>query len=170
MSSNIISDINSSLHLNSSKASLPLELTYYLMDEALKEASLAFEAGDVPIGAVIALQDKIIARAHNEVELKKDATKHAELLAIQRASNKIKDWRLNDYILCTTLEPCPMCAGAARQARLGTIIFASFDPQRGACGSLFDLTIDSRLGSCPRVITSIKNTESSYLLKTFFRK
>ena len=143
----------------------------FLMDEALCEAALAAEAGDVPIGAVIAINNEIIARAHNQIELNHDATAHAEILAIQRASSALNDWRLNDAILCVTLEPCPMCAAAIRQARIQTVIFGALDPVRGGMGSLFDLSLDTRLGSpLPRVVSAVKENECKNLLQQFFKK
>ncbi len=149
---------------------LTLEYCNFLMDEALREAILASEAGDVPIGAVIAKGSNIIARAHNQIELNHDATAHAEILAIQRASTELGDWRLTDAILCVTLEPCPMCAAAIRQSRLGTVLFGSYDPVRGGMGSLFDLSLDTRLGSpLPRVISGIKEKECRTILQDFFK-
>ena len=140
-----------------------------LMQEALQEARMAMQAGDVPIGAVIALKGEIIARAHNEIERLKDATKHAELTAIQRASQVLGDWRLSETTLCVTLEPCPLCAGAIRQARIGTVVFAAHDEKRGALGSLFDLSLDKRLGALPRVISGIRSAEAITLLQDFFK-
>lgn len=153
------------------KDSLPCNVDFanYLMQEALKEAEEANIHRDVPIGAVVAVNGEIIARAHNEIELKKDATCHAEVLAIQRASQVQSDWRLDDAILCVTVEPCPMCAGAIRQARVNTVIYGCMDPQRGALGSLFDLSLDPRLGSIPRVISGINSEEAANLLQSFFK-
>lgn len=151
---------------------LPFSVDFakFLMSEALKEAEEANTHGDVPIGAVVAIGEKIISRAHNEIELKKDATRHAEILAIQRASQVKGDWRLSNAILCVTVEPCPMCAGAIRQARVGTIIYGCKDPQRGALGSLFDLSLDPRLGVIPRVISGVYSDKAQNLLQTFFRE
>ena len=140
------------------------------MKEALSEAEIAMHDGDVPIGAVIAHGDSIIARAHNEIEKNKDATQHAEILAIQQASKTLSDWRLNETILCVTLEPCPMCAGAIMQARIGTVVFAAYDDKRGALGSLFNLALDKRLGNPPRVISGIREAESLQLLQQFFKE
>ena len=149
---------------------LTQEYCNFLMDEALQEAALAGDAGDVPIGAVVAIGDQIIARAHNQIECNKDATAHAEILAIRSASRVLNDWRLNDAILCVTLEPCPMCAAAIRQCRLGTVIFGAFDPVRGGMGSLFDLSLDTRLGSpLPRIISSIREDKCKTVLQDFFK-
>ena len=98
------------------------------MREALAEARLAAEAGEMPVGCVIARSGEIIARAHNGCEARKDATAHAELLAIRRASRTVNGWRLNDCTLYVTLEPCPMCAGAIVQARVGRLIFGADNP------------------------------------------
>lgn len=146
------------------------ELAENLMLKALTEAKKAALAEEVPVGAVIAKADgQVIAFAHNEVECQKDATQHAEILAIQRAAKFTGDWRLKDCILAVTLEPCSMCLGAIKLARIPVVIFGAYDPEKGACGSLFDLSIDSRLGPVPKVISKIKETECQQILKDFFK-
>ena len=112
------------------------------MNEALKEAKLAMAAGEMPVGCVIVRGGEIIARAHNECEARGDATAHAELLAIQRASAALGDWRLNDCALYATLEPCPMCAGAIVQARVGRLVYGAADPGQGCAGSLYRIPED----------------------------
>ena len=112
------------------------------MREALAEARLAAEAGELPVGCVIVRDGEIIARAHNECEGLGDATAHAELLAIRRASAACGDWRLNRCALYVTLEPCPMCAGAAVQARLGRLVYGAPNPAQGCAGSLYRITED----------------------------
>jgi len=107
------------------------------MREALREASLAAEAGEMPVGCVVVRDGAIVARAHNECEAQRDATAHAELLAIRRAGAATGDWRLKDCTLYTTLEPCPMCAGAIVQARVGRLVFGAQDPGQGCAGSLY---------------------------------
>ena len=102
------------------------------MREALKEARAAASAGELPVGCVAVLGGEIVARAHNECEARRDATAHAELLAIQRASAARGDWRLKDVTLYVTLEPCPMCAGAMVQARVGRLVFGAPNPARAA--------------------------------------
>ena len=112
------------------------------MNEALAEARLAAAAGEMPVGCVIVKDGEIVARAHNECEARADATAHAELLAIQRASGALGDWRLNGCTLYATLEPCPMCAGAIVQARVGRLVFGAPDPAQGCAGSLYRIPED----------------------------
>lgn len=140
-----------------------------LMELALQEARTAYQAGEVPVGAVLAVNGEIIAKAHNEIESKHDATCHAERLVISKASEKLKDWRLADAVLCVTLEPCAMCIGAVKLARIPLLVYGAKDSKMGACGSLFDLSEDSRLGPVPRVISGIKEQVCAALLKDFFR-
>ncbi len=101
------------------------------MLEALKEARIAAEAGEMPVGCVIEMNGEIIARAHNECEASHDPTAHAEILAIRRAANAVGDWRLDKATLYVTLEPCPMCAGAIMQGRLNKLVFGASDPGQG---------------------------------------
>src|SRR5262245_34696954 len=112
---------------------------------ALAEAEKAFALDEAPIGAVIVANGRVIATGFNEKELRGDPTAHAEILAIQRAAISRVDWRLDDCTLYATLEPCPMCAGAAVQARIATIVYGATDPKAGACGTLYRLTEDPRL-------------------------
>ena len=112
------------------------------MREALVEARLASRAGEMPVGCVIARDGEILARAHNECEARRDATAHAELLAIRRASGAAGDWRLNRCTLYVTLEPCPMCAGAIVQARVGRLVYGAADPGQGCAGSLYRICED----------------------------
>ena len=137
-----------------------------LMAEAIREAKTSHKAGEVPVGALIIKDGEIIARAHNEVEVQNDATAHAELLAIRRASAKLGNWRLNDTILCVTLEPCVMCMGAIKLARIPVLVFGAWDEQMGAAGSLFDLSsIDDKL----RVISGVREDECKRVMQSFFR-
>ena len=112
------------------------------MQAALAQANLAAQAGELPVGCVIARDGEIIARAHNECEARRDATAHAELLAIQRASAACGDWRLNRCTLYVTLEPCPMCAGAIVQARVGRLVYGAQNPRQGCAGSLYRIPED----------------------------
>ena len=114
----------------------------YFMKEALLEAKKAYKKLEIPVGAIIVKDGEIIARAHNIKEEKKDTTKHAEILAIQRASKKLETWRLNDCEMYVTLEPCPMCAGAIIQSRLKKIYIGTMDEKTGACGSVLNLLED----------------------------
>ena len=144
---------------------LPFETSKKLVERSLELATLSATLGEVPVGAVISRNGEIISEAHNEVEARNDPTAHAEILAIQRAASKINSWRLSDCILCVTLEPCPMCAGAIVQSRIPTIIFSTRDPVLGACGSKIDITALSSV----RVIEGILDTDSAELLKKFFK-
>ena len=149
---------------------LPPERLIELMDLALAEAAIALHEGEVPVGAIVASADAILARDHNRIEQRRDATAHAELLAIQAASSAKKNWRLEDCVLCVTLEPCTMCTGAIKQSRIPVVVFGAQDPRLGACGSLYDLSQDPRNGPVPRVISGVQGEKCLALLKEFFRK
>ena len=138
------------------------------MKEALKEAKKAYKKLEIPVGAVIVKNGEIIARAYNVKEEKNDTTKHAEILAIQKASKKLKAWRLNDCEMYVTLEPCPMCAWAILQARLKAVYFGSFDTKYGALGSVIDLRNYSDLK--PKVYGGIMEKECDEILKNFFAR
>src|ERR1051326_8622334 len=112
---------------------IDLQSDHFFMGEALRQAARAYEAGEVPIGAVVVREGRIIARAFNQVELLKDATAHAEMLALTQAEESVGDWRLTDCTLYVTKEPCPMCAGAIVHVRLARIVFGAGDPQ--ACAA-----------------------------------
>src|SRR6266550_4923251 len=111
----------------------------YFMREALRQAQKGYAADEVPVGAVVVRGGKIIARSHNQVELLKDATAHAEMLALTQAEEAIGDWRLNDCMLYVSKEPCPMCAGAIVHVRLARVVFGVSDPKAGAAGSALNL-------------------------------
>jgi tRNA(adenine34) deaminase len=140
------------------------------MSRALAEAETAAQNGEVPIGAVVARADNfdVIATAHNQMETRRDPTAHAEILAIREATQKVGNWRLKDTILCVTLEPCSMCSGAIKLARLPTLIYGAEDPKLGAAGSLYDLLDDPRSGTPPRVIRGVLEARSLELLRRFF--
>ena len=140
------------------------------MREALAEARLAEAAGEMPVGCVIVRDGKVIARAHNECEALRDATAHAELLAIRRASEACGDWRLNRCTLYVTLEPCPMCAGAIMQARVGRLVYGAADPGQGCAGSLYRIPEDPAFPHfCPSD-GGVLAGECEALLKDFFRR
>jgi len=145
-----------------------------LMLCALEQAHIAVECGEVPVGAAIGQvvegDLRVVAEAHNLVEKESNSTKHAEIIAIERASKVLNNWRLEDCFLCVTLEPCTMCAGAIRLARLPLIVFGASDTKMGAFGSLYDLSSDQRLGHTPRVISGIYEKECASLLKNFFSR
>jgi tRNA(Arg) A34 adenosine deaminase TadA len=139
-----------------------------LMNVALDEARAALAHGDVPIGAVVAVGDRVIAQAHNERELRGDPTAHAEVLALSAAAKILGTWRLTEATVAVTLEPCPMCAGALVAARLGRVVFGAADLKAGACGSLYNLCADPRLNHEVSVTPGIHAAEAGELLTTFF--
>lgn len=140
------------------------------MKEALKEALKAYEKKEVPVGAVIVKDGKVIARAHNIKEEKRDTTKHAEILAISKASKKLSSWRLTDCEMYVTLEPCSMCAGACIQARIKKICIGTMDLKTGACGSVFNLLEDYTFNHKVELETGILQKECENLLKKFFKE
>ena len=135
---------------------------------ALAEAEKAPEHGDVPVGAVVIVDGRVVAVRHNERELNRDPTAHAELLALRDAAEDLHDWRLVDATLFVTLEPCPMCAGAAVAARIKRLVFGAPDPKAGACGSLYNLCADPRLNHEVEVTAGVQRERVSELLSTFF--
>lgn len=140
------------------------------MRRALELAEIAWQRGEVPVGAVLVSGDRILAEAHNEVETRSDPTAHAELLAIQQALCIREEKWLSDCTLYVTLEPCPMCAGAILLARVGRLVFAAWDPRMGAAGSLYDIPGDRRLPHRPRVLSGLEAEASEVLLRRFFRE
>lgn len=138
------------------------------MLEALNEARLAAAEGEMPVGCVIVREGEIIARAHNECEARHDATAHAELLAIRRASAATGDWRLNRCALYVTLEPCPMCAGAIVQARVGRLVYGAPDPGQGCAGSLYRICEDPAFPHFCRSVGGVLAEECAGLLNAFF--
>jgi len=139
------------------------------MQEALKEAQKAFDKDEVPVGAVIVKDNKIIARAHNIKEQKHDATSHAEILAIQKACKKLGAWRLSDCDMYVTLEPCSMCAGALINARIRNLYIGTQDDKTGACGSVLNL-LEYKFNHKIEVHKYILKDECETILKTFFKK
>lgn len=140
------------------------------MKEALKEAKKAYDKLEVPVGAVIVKDGKVIARAHNVKEEKKDTTKHAEILAISKASKKLGSWRLIDCDMYVTLEPCSMCAGALINARIKKVYIGTMDQKTGACGSVFNLLEDYTFNHKVEIETGILQEECESMLKNFFRE
>jgi tRNA(adenine34) deaminase len=141
-----------------------------LMNEALREAANAAAAGEVPVGAVVAHAGNIIGRGHNLTEGRGTVSAHAEMIAIDQAAHALGGWRLSECILCVTLEPCTMCLGAIRLARVPLLVFGAGDSRQGAVGSLYDLSQDSRLGDPIRVIRNIKQNECEEMLSQFFKQ
>lgn len=140
------------------------------MKEALKEAKKAYSKLEVPVGAVIVKDGKIIARAHNIKEEKKDTTRHAEILAISKASKKLDSWRLTDCEMYVTLEPCSMCAGALIQSRIKKVYIGTMDEKTGACGSVLNLLEDYTFNHKVEIETGILQEKCEELLKQFFKE
>ena len=140
------------------------------MAMAFREAEQAFEKGEVPVGAVVVFENKIIGRGYNQTESLHDATAHAEILALSAAYNHFGDWRLENCILVSTLEPCAMCAGAAILSRIKTIVFGAHDPKFGACGSIFNLPPEPRLNHNIEVVSGVMADDVAALMKEFFRQ
>jgi len=141
----------------------------YFMRLALAEARAALEHQDVPIGAVIAHDRQVIARAHNQKELLKDPTAHAEIIAVTQAAAALGAWRLTGCTAYVTLEPCVMCAGAFVQARIDRIVYGANDPKAGACESLYHIPEDRRLNHRITIAAGILADECAELLQKFFR-
>jgi tRNA(adenine34) deaminase len=139
-----------------------------MMRQALVEADRAFAGGDVPIGAVIVHQDRIIGRGYNQREQLQDPTAHAEMIALTAAATAIGSWRLLECTIYVTLEPCPMCAGALVNARLDRLVYGPDDPKAGACGSLFNIVADERLNHRVQIVRGIRADDCAQLLRAFF--
>ena len=146
------------------------EDSYKFMFAALQEAEVALEENEVPIGAVIVHENKIIGRGHNQVERLKDPTAHAEMIAITAASNHVGNWRLTECDLYVTLEPCIMCTGALLASRIRNIFFSTFDSKFGACGSIYNLAGEGKYNHKINIFPGIYASESEELLKSFFEK
>jgi tRNA(adenine34) deaminase len=142
-----------------------------MMRVALEQARKAVVSGDVPVGAAIFnASGELIATGHNERELHKDPTAHAEIVAIRRASERLGDWHLTDHILVVTLEPCAMCAGAIAQSRLQTVVFGAWDEKAGAAGSMWDLLRDPRSTFRTEVRAGVLEQECAELIKGFIQE
>ena len=142
----------------------------HFMREALRQAQKACDASEVPVGAAVVRSGKIIARAYNQVELLKDATAHAEMLALTQAEAAVGDWRLTDCDLYVTKEPCPMCAGALVHTRIRRLVFGCTDPAAGAAGSVMNLLQMPTLNHRCDVASGVLQDECAAILQSFFRK
>ena len=142
----------------------------FFMGDALRQAAKAREAGEVPVGAVIVREGRIIARAFNQVELLKDATAHAEMLALTQAEAIVGDWRLTDCALYATKEPCPMCAGAMVHTRVSRVVFGASDPKGGAAGSAMNLLHCPALNHRCEITGGVREAECRALLQNFFAR
>lgn len=140
------------------------------MEEALKQAKKAYEKEEVPVGAVIVKDGKIIARAHNIKEIKQDTTKHAEIIAIQKASKKLNTWRLYGCTMYVTLEPCVMCAGAIIQSRLDKVVVGTMDEKTGACGSVLNIIEDYKFNHIVELKKGVMENECKDILQKFFKE
>ncbi len=147
-----------------------MEQKEYYMKQALKEAKKAYKKLEVPVGAVIVKEGKIIARAHNQKETKTDTTKHAEILAIQKASKKLESWRLIDCEMYVTLEPCSMCAGAIINSRIKKVYIGAMDEKTGAVGSVLNLFEDYTFNHKVEAETGVMEKECQEHLKKFFKE
>jgi len=147
---------------------IDLQSDDYFMGEALRQAVRAYEAEEVPVGAVVVRAGRIIARAFNQVELLKDATAHAEMLALTQAESAVGDWRLTDCTLYVTKEPCPMCAGAIVHTRLARVVFGAGDPKGGAAGGALNLLQFPTLNHQCAITGLVREEECRRLLRTFF--
>jgi tRNA(adenine34) deaminase len=145
------------------------EIDRRYMRQALDLAARALESEDVPVGALVVHEDRIIGRGCNQRERLQDPTAHAEMLAITAAAEAIGHWRLENCTLYATLEPCPMCAGAIVQARVARVVFGASDPKAGACGTLYTLTQDPRLNHRAETVGGVLAEPAAELLREFFR-
>lgn len=140
------------------------------IEAALREARVSAELDEVPVGCVIVHEGMIIGRGHNQVETLRDATAHAEVIAIGAASSALESWRLHECTLYVTLEPCAMCAGAIILSRVGRLVYGARDPKAGACGSVLDVIHEKRLNHRVDVTSDIRAEECGALLKEFFAR
>src|SRR5271154_6566834 len=147
---------------------IDLQSDHFFMGEALRQALRAGEAGEVPVGAVIVREGRIVARAYNQVELLKDATAHAEMLAVTQAEEAAGDWRLTDCTLYVTKEPCPMCAGAMVHVRLARVVFGAGDAKGGAAGGALNLLQFPGLNHQCQITRGVREAECRALLQEFF--
>ena len=139
------------------------------MSEAIRLAQIAYKKDEIPVGAIVVKDNKIIGRGYNQREILKDPTAHAEVLAITAAANTIADWRLDDCTIYVTKEPCAMCAGAIINSRISIVIFGCYDAERGYCGSIADLCGDPRLKNDITVRGGIKEERCLALIQDFFK-
>src|SRR5512139_1681376 len=147
---------------------IDLESHHHFMGEALRQAARAFENEEVPVGVVIVRAGRVIARAFNQVELLKDATAHAEMLALTQAEEAVGDWRLTDCTLYVTKEPCPMCAGAIVHVRLARVVYGASDPKAGAAGSALNLLQFPTLNHRCEITGGVREPECRTFLQSFF--
>lgn len=145
------------------------EIDQKFMEVALREANFAAQIGEVPVGAAIVKDGKVIATAHNLREHSEMATQHAEIIAIEAACTELKSWRLTDCTLYVTIEPCVMCAGAILNARIDRVVYGAMNQKGGAVGSLYNVLTDSRQNHQVEVIAGVKADNSAHIMKKFFK-
>lgn len=153
--------------MNDSPATIE-QIHEYWMWHALDQAQRAFEQDEVPVGAIIVHQNRVIGEGFNQRETLNDPTAHAEMIAITQAAEQLQSWRLLECTLYVTLEPCPMCAGAIVQSRIPRLVYGTMDPKGGACNTLYQITEDSRLNHQVNVTAGIHRLECQTILKEFF--
>ncbi|MEX0742180.1 MAG: tRNA adenosine(34) deaminase TadA [Phycisphaeraceae bacterium] len=141
-----------------------------MMQRAIELAYEAWDVKEVPVGAVVYRGEEVIAEAYNLRESDRDPTAHAEVLALRQASQVLSEWRLNDCSMAVTLEPCPMCAGAIINARLGRLVYGANDPKMGAVESLYELCDDTRFNHQPQIIRAVLAPECRGILRQFFKE
>lgn len=141
----------------------------YYMELAIAEAKKAEQLGEVPIGAIIVIDNKVVSKAHNLRETAQSAVSHAELLAIEKACNHLNSWRLENATLYVTLEPCAMCAGAIILSRIDRVVYGASDRKAGCCGTLMNLLTDDRFNHQCEVVSGVKGVECGQMLTNFFR-
>lgn len=142
---------------------------YYFMTKALAQAKRASDMGEVPVGAVVVKDGKIISRGYNRRETDNDPCAHAELLAMRRASKKLNSWRLSGCTLYVTLEPCPMCSGVIVNSRIDKVVFGAYDEKAGCCTTLYHLCNDERFNHRAQVLGGVMQEECGKILSDFFR-
>lgn len=142
----------------------------YYISEAIKEAKKAYDKGEVPVGCVVVVGDEIVERSHNLRQSKKDATQHAEIIAISNACKKLNRWILDDATLYVTLEPCAMCAGAILQSRVKRVVFGAFEPKFGCCGSVMNLLNNPQFNHQTEVVGGVLDSEVEVMMKNFFKE
>ena len=140
------------------------------MQAALREAELAYEKGEVPVGAVVVFENRIIGRGHNLTTSMHDATAHAEIVALSAAYSHFNDWRLENCVLVCTLEPCAMCAGAAVLSRIGKIVYGARDPKFGGCESIFRIPTERKLNHRIEIVSGVMEDEVAAMMQAFFRE
>jgi tRNA(adenine34) deaminase len=140
------------------------------MEHALAQAQKAFEANEVPVGAVVVREGRIVGRGHNQIEGLQDSTAHAEIIAMGSAANTLETWRLNECDLYVTLEPCMMCCGAILLSRIRRVVYGAADPRFGACGSQYQLLAQNKYNQAVDVVAGVLAEPSSALIKKFFQK